>query len=190
MNLCSKADVLEMVAGGRLTICPSQSSLPDLFLDDIRIGLPLGTRAVEIREAIDVGAPQPVNPVLHEVAGLTLRPRGLYLIASEVRISLGRDIFGLVNTRSKFARLGLSLASSSIFVIPGFGSREPAPIVFEIAPTVEIKGVEPGGVYAYLILFRLDQDFEMQPQKSYSRRFPLDLFIRCAPDIVRAAVNC
>lgn len=87
---------------------------------------------------------------------------------------LPRNIFGIINTRSKYARLGLELARSSTFVIPGFGAERPSPIVFEITVPHSIQGLRAREAYGFLLLF--EADFEIATESAaYINRFPLNL---------------
>jgi len=86
--------------------------------------------------------------------------------------SLPDNIMAIVYTRSKYARIGLEMVRSSVFVIPGFGRTTPTPIVFEISTSVEVTNLTSDEKYAFLLFYELTNGIELTAS-DYKTRFPL-----------------
>jgi deoxycytidine triphosphate deaminase len=147
---------------------PAESS----FLDDLRIGLRLSEEILEIGGPVDISCqPDAANYQRHKLNRVHLMPGRFYLGTSRETFSIPNNIMGVLNTRSKYARLGLELARFSVYVAPGFGADEPASFVFEISPSVEIKGLSPDIPYGLLLLFEFE-DQGIVANRKYSSCFP------------------
>lgn len=173
MKPCTKHRVLELIREGCIGL-RNVSDYASVFLDDVRMGLHLRKELLEITGPVDLSAREQVSCRRLSIADMSLMPGYLYLGVSREEISLPRNIIGILNTRSKYARLGLELARSSVYVIPGFGGGNPTPIVFEIVVPVEVKGLSPDVPYGFLTFFELD-DAIREIETDHSSRFPLDL---------------
>jgi deoxycytidine triphosphate deaminase len=130
---------------------------------------------VKIKGPVDLTSQQLAQQYhVFNTEGGTLEPGYFYLGVSRERFTLPRNVYGLINTRSKYARRGLELARSSTFVIPGFGMAEPSPLVFEITVPYAVNGLTSNEPYGFLLLF--ETDFEVPAEVgSYSDRFPMNL---------------
>ncbi|HEY2070160.1 MAG TPA: hypothetical protein VGG48_11450 [Rhizomicrobium sp.] len=76
-----------------------------------------------------------------------------------------------MNTRSKYARLGLEMMQSSWFAAPSFGADEPTPIVFEMQAHRRIEGFSEDEPYAFVMLFALEKPLRLDG-RAYNTRFP------------------
>jgi deoxycytidine triphosphate deaminase len=144
----------------------------EIFLDDLRIALRLRSQILQASGPVDLANPDEFNWSTHNLADVALMPHRFYLATSVEMLSLPNNMMGLICTRSKYARAGLELAQSSVFVIPGFGSSSPAPLVFEIYPRVELRGLRSNFPYGFLLLFELDEETKTG-DLDYASRFPL-----------------
>lgn len=174
ISLCHRERILGLIADGALAIL-GNDSLAAAFLDDFRIGLRLRDEMVEIKGPVDLTS-QPSVQQCHvfNTEGGILEPGHFYLGVSREKFRLPRNVYGLINTRSKYARRGLELARSSTFVIPGFGMVEPSPLVFEITVPHVLNGLTANDPYGFLLLF--ETDFEIATEiGSHSDRFPMNL---------------
>jgi hypothetical protein len=160
-----------MIASGDLKILSGERDAVD-FLDDLRVGLHLARVLHRIEGPVDLRSRHAKTTSLALTPDLTLEAGRLYLAATEERIALSDRLFGFLSTRSKYARLGLELVQSSTWVIPGFGAEAPAPLVFEIAPRVPLRGLVPDEAYGFLLLFLLEEKVSLAPE-NYGVRFPL-----------------
>jgi deoxycytidine triphosphate deaminase len=144
------------------------------MLDDFRIGLHMQDSIRTLSGAVDLSLEEaPVSETRSLYTG-GMRRGEWGLGMSLERISLSRRLIGFMNTRSKYARLGLELMCSSWMVAPGFGALEAANIVFEIHASSDLVGFRADECYAYIFLCELDEPMEGE-SRNYSTRFPLDL---------------
>jgi deoxycytidine triphosphate deaminase len=139
-------------------------------LDEIRIGLTLsGTLITDISE-IDSREFKPTHFKRLEFTKAPILPHHFYLGTSHERIRIPPNVIGQMFTRSKYARVGLEFALSSSFIFPGYGWHEPTPFVFEISARAAPVEVAAGEIYAFLVLFTLDDPIHPKPVQS--RTFP------------------
>jgi deoxycytidine triphosphate deaminase len=171
MRLCKKNKLIDLIEEGKLKI--EGVDVSDVFLDDLRVALRLRPQILEARGIIDLVHPDDSNWNSYNLSEVALMPNRFYLASSVEMLSLPNNMMGLICTRSKYARLGLELAQSSVFVIPGFGSNSPAPLVFEIYPRVELRGLKSNFPYGFLLFFELDEDIIRADDLNYASRFPL-----------------
>jgi hypothetical protein len=103
----------------------------------------------------------------------TLRPGRFYLATTRERVRLGPNYFGSVHTRSKYARVGFETLTSSNFLVPGFGSTGPAPIVLEITTRLPTSGLSRDHVYCFMLIYR-GSDFRTENTRDYLNRYPVN----------------
>jgi len=145
------------------------------FLDDVKIGLTPVSEVLIAPAILDLSSP-------HGALGFDkvnlwdniLHPGRLYLAHTEERISLPKNVIGLLHTRSTYARFGLDCLRSSAFVSPGFGADRPMPLVLEITVTTVVQGLQRDAL-ASLILFGVGDDISDCGPGRHSGRFPLSL---------------
>lgn len=171
MEICTKDRVVAMLSDGRLGLSGGENA-EALFLDDVRIGLRLRDKLLEVRSARKPRSMDSARKRELYVAEATLRPGRLYLGLSREELWLPPNVMGLLYTRSKYARLGLNMMGSSVFVIPGFGGGTPTPIAFELSVLVRMRGLTASERYAFLVLYELSGSVSTGGDV-YRRRFPL-----------------
>ena len=145
------------------------------FLDGLKIGLRCRGPLLQLQPEIDVSALESCAPSPVEILDARLQSGHLYLVRTVEQIGLSSRIFGLLNTRSTWARLGLDCVGSSWFVSPAFGRDAPVPLVLEVRPVVSLTGFDWNQPVAALLLFEMDES--VRPGNlDHGDRFPLDLF--------------
>ncbi len=145
------------------------------FLDDYRIGLSLQDRYSTVQGTVLLGETPPIET--RSLYELPLEKDSWGLGYSEQAVSTPLNVFGLMHTRSKFARVGLDMMSSSSYVAPGFGSEEPAHIVFEITARTKIDLSAVRGVpIVSMILFSFSSAADpVLSANDYTKRFPFGM---------------
>jgi hypothetical protein len=142
------------------------------MLDDFRIGLHIRDEIRVIQSCVDLSQVTTPECQTRSIFSEGMR-RGEWALGLSVEeISLSRRLVGFMNTRSKYARLGLELMRSSWLVAPGFGEVEPTTIVFELRAYTDLCGFRVDECYAYLLLFELHHGIEGDT-RDYIKRFPL-----------------
>ncbi|ABD09184.1 hypothetical protein RPB_4501 [Rhodopseudomonas palustris HaA2] len=142
-----------------------------VFLDDFRIGLRLQNRLQQIEGPINLSQDSPPAAIERPLA-----PRGMMrgewgLAFSVERLSVSERLIGFLNTRSKYARLGLETMGSSWLIAPGFGYNDPTSVVFEVIAHNDLTGFSSHISYAYTMFFELDHPVRLDG-RSYGGRFP------------------
>lgn len=132
-------------------------------LDDIRVGLTLDGTVVTGIHDVDSRTLRPARFDRVEFADTVISPGEFYLGVSRERIRIPPNVIGQMFTRSKFARLGIEFALSSSFIFPGYGWDNPTPFIFEISARAAPVQVSAGEVYAFLVLFTLDEPIVPKP---------------------------
>jgi dCTP deaminase-like len=97
----------------------------------------------------------------------------MYLARSMEEISIPWDIFGMMSTKSETSRRGLDCLGSSVFISPGFGQTQPAPLILELRPQIDTPCPARGDVLAHAMFFRMG----FQTAKfagDHHLRFPLE----------------
>lgn len=110
------------------------------FIDDLRIGLRVKRKVILAPDEID-GLADPREKAWKKIdlKQSKLKKHNFYLGQSIEKLKLPNNIFGIIHTRSIFARIGLDVIQSSFYVAPGFGSTRKLPIVLELYPKISIK---------------------------------------------------
>lgn len=173
MRPLTKERALQLIRDGHIVV-GNVTNYEDVFLDSLRIGLRLRSQLIEILNPVDLNALDQVKWNRLPLSETTLIPNHFYLAISREEFSLPFNVMGMLNTRSKFARFGLDLAKSSVYVTPGFGNGKPAPFVFEISSPIEIRGLSTDVPYGFMTLFELDFESENGSDR-YDNRFPFNL---------------
>lgn len=173
MKLCYGERLAHLRRSGELRIECDDGAI---MLDDFRIGLRLGPVIRSITGPVDLSDPSPPTTTDHPTTGFRL-DRGMWCLArSRERIGLSERLIGIMNTRSKFARLGLELACSSWIIAPGFGMGEPTSLVFEMHAATSLHGFTETDCYGFFFVMECDQPVvDATTPKSYGDRFPLRL---------------
>ncbi len=142
-------------------------------LDDLRIGL-------HVRKSI-IKAPDEINELDDvkkqkwkkiDLNNDSLERLNFYLGLTQEKIRLPDNIFGLIHSRSIFARLGLDTIQSSFFVTTGFGKTKPLPLVLELFPKISIK-IDFTVPVAGLLLFETEKNY-MASNQNLGELFPLN----------------
>jgi len=171
MRLASRSEIDKALNDGEIVIRTRDGSALE-YLDEYRVVLRL-ERLYSVQGEVDLTRPEDLcaNPL--DLTSATLAPNTLYLATTREVFTLGTNFVATIHTRSKFARAGFECLISSNFVVPGFGSREPTPLVLELLARLRTRGLSPDGHYFFVLLYRLDQAGETLNQKDYWDRFPL-----------------
>lgn len=172
MQLCTAADLRRLQESGDLTF--GGHDVDELLLDEHRVGLSLDA-VVEIEGVVALsGASAPPTRSV-DLASRIFEPGDFVLGTTRETVSMSSTVFGTLHTRSKFARLGLSMLGSANYVAPGSGWRNPTPLVFEMTFATTLTGLRSGECYSFMLIYELDQrDAGASPPVSpYASRFPL-----------------
>ena len=166
MRLLSKNDISNYTKKNLFNITNLE------FLDDYRIGLSLHNIYYQVNEPVNL-----LKDIEHKSYNLTpncvFTKGNLYLLESNQHLCIPENIFGLIQTRSKYARLGFELAQSSLIIIPGFGKINPAPLALEFSPRIDISGIMTDEFYGYILFFEIDS--VNSNHKDYRFRFPFNI---------------
>lgn len=171
MRLCDRVEIARLVESGEIAIAADDGEGPT-FLDEHRLGLHLDG-LFRLDGEVDLAQSQSASVVPLQVDNAHLEPGSFYLGVSRERFRLGRGFAASLHTRSRYARLGLEVLGSSNFVVPGFGTTGPAPLVFEISVRRLTKGLDAMTAYCFLLLYHLDWPRETPNLGDYRNRFPL-----------------
>jgi len=172
MKLLTRSHISQLVKDNKLVLI-STDNQGITFLDEVRIGLRLGEEITEVLAPVCLNDTATPRTQKQKTTSALLIPGHLYLCPSSERFSLPNNVMGVISTRSKYARLGFELAKSSVYVAPGFGSKEPTPLVFEITVPLEVSGISTNICYGFLLLIEIDDHLE-HGSVSYNSRFPFD----------------
>ena len=170
MKLCNENSIRAMIESGELRIESEHNDI--IFLDDFRLGLRLLDQASFAEGTADLSKANESPLSTFSLSQEGLGAGQFALGKSAEKISLPSHILGFMNTRSKYARLGLELLQSSWLAAPGFGNGHPTPIVFEMQARRRITGFSQSEPYAFLMLFALDEPLRLDG-RMYHMRFPL-----------------
>lgn len=150
MKVISETRFRDLCAAGEISHVNCQ------FLDGIKIGLSVEKSLFKLPTAIDATSLE--VPCLDKVdLCATLEMGSAYLGTTVEMISVSDRIFGMLHTRSYWARRGLDCVGSSTYLSPGFGSGIPTPLVLELRPRVSIRNIESSSFLAGLVLFELGE---------------------------------
>lgn len=167
MRLCSKRKLDELLQRGQLSIV---SEAPVIFLDGFRIGL----RAQDLLETPEgtVDLQKGETPKKSRALSERGMARGEWGLGRSIeKLSFGPTLIGFMNTRSKYARLGLEMMGSSWIVAPGFGGENPTEIIFEMTAHNDLRGFRTDESYVSLMVFELDESV-VSERRVYGNRFP------------------
>ena len=142
------------------------------YLDDLRIGLRIRRNLIK--------APDDINETMElknqkwkkiDLKKDKIERLKFYLGLTQEKITLPDNVFGLIHSRSIFARVGLDTIQSSFFVTPGFGKTKQLPLVLELFPKISIW-IDFTIPVAGLLLFETDKNFKCANQ-NLADLFPL-----------------
>lgn len=143
------------------------------FLDEFKIGLTLADEGWVLPHTVNMAKPMRRRRLSRvNLRRQTLQPGRLYLGTSKEHFRLPHNVFGLLHTRSSYARHGIDCFGSSVYVSPGFGSDGAAPIVFELRVLSAVRNL-PNFPMAGMVLFALDSNAVDLGRRGHSKRFPL-----------------
>jgi len=166
MKLLKKNEIQNQIDSNILSVSHLE------FLDDYRIGISLSETYYKISESVTLT--ESVNKEVNILSKNTeLTKNTFYLFQSKQNFCIPKNIIGFIQTRSKYARIGLELAQSSLIIIPGFGMTNPAPLVLELCPKLNISGLTLDECYGYVLLFSINPTDTINP-KDYTARFPFN----------------
>jgi dCTP deaminase len=122
--ILAKPEILKQIAAGRIILDPYDESAVgpasiDLTLDD-RLRIFNSDRHITHGD-IDY---RTLTKLVDITAGYLLRPGELVLGITRERITLPEDLCGWLNSRSRFARIGLMSHIAAPFVAPGISNRQ------------------------------------------------------------------
>ena len=141
-------------------------------LDDLRIGLHIRKNIIKAPEnIIELDEVKNQKWVKINLENKKLERLNFYLGLTKEKIRLPDNIFGLIHSRSIFARVGLDTIQSSFFVTTGFGKIKPLPLVLELFPKISIK-IDFTIPVAGLLLFETDKKYKGANQ-NLSELFPI-----------------
>jgi deoxycytidine triphosphate deaminase len=141
-------------------------------LDGLRIGLRIKKNIIRAPSVIkDLENIESQNWDKLNTETDALEKFNFYLGITHEKFSLPENIFGIIHSRSIFARVGLDCVQSSFFVTPGFGRDKPLPLVLELFPKISIK-IDTTIPLAGLLLFECENNFKVNVQNLESL-FPL-----------------
>lgn len=144
------------------------------FLDGIKIGLRVNSSLLKLPEAVDAASYERLSLEKLNIDSTPLMAGNFYLATTIEKIAVSDRIFGVLHTRSHWARLGLDCIGSSTYLSPGFGGGAPTPLVLELSPRVSIFNINFSSFLAGLILFELDAPVRTSVG-DHPFRFPLQL---------------
>lgn len=127
------------------------------FIDGIRIGLRANSSVLTLPPTVDANNTEWPSLNCLDLSSAVLLPGHFYLATTVEKIAVSARIFGMLHTRSHWARLGLDCFGSSTHVSPGFGGGIPTSIVLELRPQVSIQNLESEVFLAGLVLFELNE---------------------------------
>jgi deoxycytidine triphosphate deaminase len=171
MKLCNSQRIHHLLECGELRIDAGHRTF--CLLDDFRVGLRVRDEVQLIVGPVDLMTPKATPTTRRSLAAEGMQPHEWVLGFSLERFSVSSRLFGFVNTRSKYARLGLEMVGSSWLVAPGFGQTEPTSIVFEMTARNRMVNFSEDLPFAYMMLFELDQPVLLDG-RTYNDRFPFD----------------
>lgn len=174
MKLCKRTEIEELRAANELNIHTNENDTDDeiRYLDEYRIGLRVEA-LIKLSGTVDLGRSIQA-PFTHlEIETSTLEPGSFYLATTRERVRLGANYFGSVHTRSKYARVGFETLTSSNFLVPGFGSTGPAPIVLEITTKLPTSGLSRDHAYCFMLIYQ-GSDFRIENTRDYLNRYPMN----------------
>lgn len=147
------------------------------FLDGIKIGLAIEPKGLVARSPVSAKQPPESSHAFEETTfdAITLKPDHFYLAKTVQALSIPPNVFGLLHTNSKWARIGLDCLGSSSYVSPGFGDNQPTSLVLEIRVTVPVNDFSNSLSHlAGMILFELDGPVRVGAA-NHRERFPLSV---------------
>lgn len=147
------------------------SHLDCQFIDGIKIGLRVNGSLLKLPETVDATGLEFPSLDKLDLHSTQLIKGNFYLATTIEKISVSDRIFGMLHTRSYWARLGLDCVGSSTYLSPGFGSGSPTPLVLELRPMVSISNIKSSSFLAGLMLFELEVAVRTGAG-GHSNRFP------------------
>lgn len=130
----SDNDIKKAIIEGKIIIqnysedCIRSSSyllrLNEIVLEKINTSSLIDTKSTDLSELFE-------KKIISE-EGFVIEPNKLYLFSSFEKVSLSKDIAGLMTQLSSMARIGLSVNFSSILVSSTFGNNNPSSLTFEV----------------------------------------------------------
>jgi deoxycytidine triphosphate deaminase len=171
MRLCDRAEVSRMIDSGHLVIDSTSAAVA--FLDEHRIALHIA-QLYEVDGDVDLSAQDPPPGRWLGIESAKLTPGGFYLGITRERLALGPGTAASLHTRSRYARLGLEMLGSSNFVVPGFGTAGPAPLVFEVSVQRPTYGLSPDAAYCFALIYEVSMPRREPNTSDYNDRFPIN----------------
>jgi deoxycytidine triphosphate deaminase len=166
MRVVSEARFEELCSAGEISHFDCQ------FLDGIKIGLRVSSNLLKLPAIVDAASHEQSPLDKLDLDSTPLVAGNFYLATTIERITVSAKFFGILHTRSHWARLGLDCVGSSTYLSPGFGGGTPTPIVLELSPRVSIYNLNSSSFLAGLVLFELDTPVRTGVE-DHPFRFPL-----------------
>ncbi len=141
------------------------------FIDGIKIGLRANGSLLKLPETVNANSLDSSCLDKLDIQSTQLIKGNFYLATTIEKISVSDRIFGMLHTRSYWARLGLDCVGSSTYLSPGFGGGSPTPLVLELRPMVSISNIKSSSFLAGLVLFELEMAVRTGAM-DHSIRFP------------------
>lgn len=176
MNICHRNEVVDYIEQGCLRI-ERQSGLPIEFIDEFRIGLHIADIG-EVLGTVSAAKPSQCKFARLDLKTCRLRAGGFYLAMTDEVLSWPLNMLASIHTRSTYARIGLEFLGSSNIVVPGYGSRQPAPLALEIRPALDVADLSAEVAYSFLLAYFLDKERASPPASEYASKFPFDVLGR------------
>jgi hypothetical protein len=161
---------MDLIASNELAL--ETPGAPARFLDEHRLALHLD-HLYHVEGEVDLSTDDPPAGRWIPLADAELVPGEFYLGVTSERIALGSGVAASLHTRSRYARLGLEVLCSSNFVVPGFGSARPAPLVFEITVRRCTTGLSSATPYCFALIYRIPSPRQEPNTADYNARFPI-----------------
>ena len=148
--ILTKKHILDLVQHKKLAIKPFSSSQVgpasiDLTLDNTLRVFKQGN-SISVKEGVDY---KKITKKINFKKGYTLQPGELVLGITKEKINLPDNVCGWLNSRSRFARLGLMSHATAPFIAPGVNNKQVLEIYNAGPRPLKLK---PGLKICHLIL--------------------------------------
>ena len=150
--ILSNVDIWEFIKGGEIKIEP----LEEDQIGPASVDLTLSNKWWKLREDvkyIDI-TKQKWDDVMRsfEADEVTLKPQELCLGITKEKITLSNRVMGILEGRSRYARMGLGIHVTSSFVHPGVSNRQVLEIVNNSSVPITIKAGERISQIVFVLL--------------------------------------